>query len=68
MLFYFFLLFPGLNNFLVANNRLQNGVKISKKFNSLRSACPSHKQSQLGGAKGLLNTTKKAQQWLLTIF
>jgi len=68
MLFYFFLLLPRLNNSFVAKNSLQNGVKMSKKFNSLRAACLSHKQSQLGGSKGLLNTTRKAQQWLLTIF
>ena len=68
MLFYFSLSLPGLNNSFVANNSLQNGVKMSKKFNSLRSACPSHKQSQLGGCTGLLNTTRKTQQWLLTIF
>ena len=68
MLFYFSLLLPGLNNSFVANNSLQNGVKMSKNFNALRAACPSHKQSQLGGCKGLLNTTRKTQQWLLTIF
>jgi len=68
MLFYFFLLLPGLNNSFVANNSLQNGVKMSIKFNSLRAACPSHKHSQLVGCKGLLNTIRKAQQWLLTIF
>jgi hypothetical protein len=62
MLFYFFLLLPGLNNFFVAKNSLKNSVKMSLIFNLLSAACPSHKHSQLGGCKGLLNTTIKAQE------
>jgi hypothetical protein len=62
MLFYFFLLLRGLNNFFVAKNSLKNSVEMSINFNLLSAACPSHKHSKLGGCQGLLNTTKKAQE------
>lgn len=62
MLFYFFLLLPELNNSFVAKNSLRYGVNMSLKFKLLSVASPSHKQSELSGCKGLLNTTIKAQE------